>query len=107
MAEDQERTEEKACACGAKVKPPPAPRFGDRVRSHVGATGRYLRDGLMLYVSAMDNDLVVTPAGDGEPHPDLPVPTTRELEAACAGLRYARYSAPGAVSGGTPEPTND
>ncbi len=71
------------------------PRFGDRVRVRCGATGRYLHDGVALYVSAQDNDLVVTEVADPDapgyqpPHPTLPAPTDRELSAAAAGMRYA------------------
>jgi hypothetical protein len=71
-------------------------RWGDRARLACSATGRYLGefDGkhLALFVSAMDNSLNVgeidlTPT-EG-PHPTLPVPTDRELEAAANGLRAA------------------
>lgn len=67
------------------------PRFGDRVRTRSGATGRYLQDGLALYVSAMDNSLVVAehdPDGD-PPHPTLPAPSDEAIEAAAAGLQHS------------------
>lgn len=77
-------------------------RWGDRVRLDCSATGRYLGefDGrhLALWVSAQDNSLnvgVIDPAPTETPHPTLPVPTDRELEAAVNGLR-----ARGATSNG-------
>ena len=68
------------------------PRFGDRVRVRSGATGRYLRDGLALVVSAQDNDLFIdhVDAHGDPPHPRLPVPSDVELAAAAATLRYSR-----------------
>lgn len=68
-------------------------RWGDRVRTMCSATGRYLGvfEGheLALFVSAMDNSVCIDRVNRGgePPHPDLPVPTSRELEAACNGLR--------------------
>ena len=66
--------------------------FGQVVRTRCTATGRYIgRYGgknLALFVSAMDNELCVDDVDpDGEPHPGLPTPTDRELQAASAGLR--------------------
>lgn len=60
-----------------------------RVRG--GVTGRYIADGLALYVSTQDNDLfVVEVLADGvAPHPTLPVPGDDELQGAAAGLRYS------------------
>lgn len=65
------------------------PRYGERVRAQCSATGRYLRDGLVLVVSARDNDLFVDnihPDGD-PPHPTLPVPSDDALAGAAAALR--------------------
>jgi len=75
---------------------PASPHFGDRVRVHCGATGRYLGDGLALYVSAQDNDLVIdrvaTNPDAPAPHSTLPAPTDRELSAALAALAGLRHA---------------
>jgi hypothetical protein len=69
-------------------------KFGDRVRTSCTATGRYLGKfggkELALFVSAMDNSVCVDVVDrDGDPpHPGLPVPTDRELEAAANGIRW-------------------
>jgi hypothetical protein len=69
------------------------PRFGDCVRVTCGATGRYLQDGLALYVSAQDNDLCVDEVDLGvPPHPSLPVPNDDALSGASVGLSYRRRS---------------
>jgi hypothetical protein len=64
------------------------PRLGDRVRVRCGATGRYLTNGLALYVSVQDNELGIDEINsDGvAPHPTLSVPTDDELRGALAGL---------------------
>jgi len=68
------------------------PRFGDRVRTRSGATGRYMQDGLAVYVSAMDNGLEIAEYDpDGEPpHPTLPVADDEAVRAAAAAWRYAK-----------------
>lgn len=66
------------------------PAFGDRVRTRGGVTGRFIGEGLALYVSAQDNDLFVTEVlTDGAP-PNmlLPVPGDEAIRAAAAALRY-------------------
>jgi hypothetical protein len=67
-----------------------SPAFGDRVRTRCTATGRcigwYDGEHWALYVSAMDNSLNLDRVADGEPHPDLPVPSDEALAAAAAGL---------------------
>ena len=60
-------------------------------RVSCGATGRTIRDGLALVVSAMDNSLFLDRMEDGEPWDRSPLPTDGECEAAYAGLRYHRY----------------
>lgn len=71
----------------------PEPHLGDRVRTKSGATGRYLDYGLAMYVSAQDNDLVISEVnlltGD-PPHPTLPVPSPEVMLGAITALRYAR-----------------
>lgn len=67
----------------------PAPKYGDRVRVKCTATGRYLRDGLALVVSASSNDLFVdTLHKVQDPHPTLPVPSDDALEGASAAMSY-------------------
>lgn len=66
------------------------PRFGDRVRVRCTATGRYLRDGLALFVSAMSNELCIDRVAEGEPHPTLPVPSDDAIAGAFEALTYAR-----------------
>lgn len=68
-----------------------APKFGDRVRTHPGSTGRYIGWGLVLCVSAQDNDLFITDLADGEPHPSLPVPSDDAMAGAHEALTYARW----------------
>ena len=72
------------------------PAYGELARTRCTATGLSLGglDALVLYVSAQDNDFGIDewdPDGDA-PHPDLPVPTRRELAAAATALRYRRTS---------------
>lgn len=67
--------------------------WGDRARVACGATGRYVgsHHGVdwVLWVSAQDNDLMLTPLDPaGEPQPSLPVPS----DDACAGAAAALCS---------------
>jgi hypothetical protein len=55
-----------------------------------GATGRIIRDGLALFVSAMDNSLCFDRAVEGEVWDRSPLPTDGECEAAYEGLRRGR-----------------
>jgi hypothetical protein len=55
-----------------------------------GATGRTIRDGLALVVSAQDNSLFFDKVADGEPWANSPLPTDGECEAAYEGLRVGR-----------------
>lgn len=57
-------------------------------RVSCGATGRTIRDGLALVVSAMDNSLFLDRVADGEPWDRSPLPTDGECEAAREGLRH-------------------
>lgn len=59
------------------------PKYGDLVRVHCSATGRYLADGLAIYVSAQDNDLGIDAIDlDRDPWENAPRVTDRELSAA-------------------------
>lgn len=55
-----------------------------------GATGRTIRDGLALVVSAMDNSLFFDRVIDGDVWENSPLPTDGECEAAYEGLRKGR-----------------
>ena len=71
---------------------PPPLSHGDLVRARCGATGRYLGNGLVLYVCAMDNSLTLDEVDrTREPARSLPAPSNRELEACLEGLRWARH----------------
>lgn len=69
-----------------------SPKYGDIARAKCSAPGRYLGSGLVLYVSAQDNDLFVDVWDEnGEPiTQDFPMPGDDALIAANAGLRYGR-----------------
>lgn len=69
--------------------PAEPPKYGERARAKCTATGRYIQDGLVLIVSAQDNDLFLDdfdPDGD-PPHPTLPVPSDDAVAGAAAAIR--------------------
>jgi hypothetical protein len=63
-------------------------------RAKCGATGRLLRNGMVLFVSAMDNDLAYdAPNPDGEPPwEQAPVPTDAECSAFLLGVYCGKQS---------------
>ncbi len=58
-------------------------KYGDAVKAKCNATGRYLGNGRVLFVSAMDNDIcedeLARPIVKGNPH-NLPLPGAKTME---------------------------
>lgn len=67
-------------------------KFGDPVRTKQGATGRYINDNVVLYVSAQDNDLsIASPDFTKGPWKDSPLPTMEECYAFRMGLTLDKH----------------
>jgi hypothetical protein len=67
----------------------PSPRYGEVVRTDVGATGVYIGYDLVLYVCAQDNDLALAGVDPRRQPPweGAPLPTDREMQAAKTAYR--------------------
>lgn len=75
-------------------------RFGEPARAKCGATGIYLDYGVVLYVSAQDNDLGMDAVDrDREPVAGLPLPSKDEVSAAHVAVVYMT-AWPAALTGG-------
>lgn len=62
---------------------------GDRVRTRLGGTGRYVGRDLALMISAQDGELMVDEVNrEGEPHPLLSVPSDDAVDGAVEMANY-------------------
>lgn len=69
--------------------------FGDPVRTRHGATGRYVGNGLVLYVSAQDNDLAVDDVDETKsPWSESPLPTSKECHLFRLGFFHGQIIGP-------------
>lgn len=71
------------------------PRVGDRVKAKCTATGAYIGNGMVLFVSAMDNDIALDGHDpEGTPWEKAPMPSRDEVCAAAMAYRRGLRQSP-------------